>query len=78
MHRTSVTPDNESNAKWLRIERKRRGEKNIPQYRGDSFGGADGLLGYHSLIAAVVQGAEWLRKIAVHQPGIQSVEYTAG
>lgn len=38
------------------------GEKNTPRDGGDSFGAADGLLGYHSLIAAVVQGAEWLRK----------------
>lgn len=40
-------------------ERLRKKEENTSQHRGDSFGTAGGLLGYHSLIAAVVRDAEW-------------------
>lgn len=39
-------------------ERKNR-RKNTSQHRGDSFGTAGGLLGYHSLIAAVARDVEW-------------------
>ena len=43
-------------------ERQRKEEENTSWRRGDSFGTAGGLLGYHSLITAIAQDAEWPRK----------------
>lgn len=39
--------------------KKERGGGNTSRHRGDSFGTAGGLLGYHSLIAAVAPDVEW-------------------
>lgn len=57
----SHSPNNEPNAEWLHMEGKgeKKKEENTSQHRGDSFGTADSLLGYHSLIAAVVRDMEW-------------------
>lgn len=43
-------------------ERLGKKEENTSQHRGDSCGTAGGLLGYHSLITAVVQDVEWSGK----------------
>lgn len=47
---------------YTKTEWKGKKGENMSQHRGDSFGAAGGLLGYHSLIAAVAQDAEWPRK----------------
>lgn len=64
--------NNGSNAERLHMEGKGKKE-NTPQHRGDSCRTAGGLLGYHSLIAAV----EWPGN-SCPSSRIQSVEYTSG
>lgn len=61
-----------------RGKKKKKMAANTSQHRGESFGTAGGLLGYHSLIAAVARDAENGRGNSCPSPGIQSAEYMAG